>query len=151
VHQVQARCGEVVVDDSAQFNDPAFAVAAIPAAWPATAATPDSYGGGYRWAATLPDATDGAVFSFRLDAAGPRAVDARWTSGANRSPRAAYAVIGAAGDTLATVRLDQTTGGGHWHALGTWAFPAGWSRVVLLRRDAAGLVVVADAVRVRQQ
>ena len=34
---------------------------------------------------------------------------------------------------------------------GTWAFPAGWSRVVLLRRDAAGLVVVADAVRVRQQ
>ena len=34
---------------------------------------------------------------------------------------------------------------------GTWAFPAGWSRVVLLRRDAAGVVVVADAVRVRQQ
>ena len=31
------------------------------------------------------------------------------------------------------------------------AFPAGWSRVVLLRRDAAGVVVVADAVRVRQQ
>ena len=43
---------------------------------------------------------------------------------------------GAAGDTLATVRLDQTTGGGRWHALGTWAFPAGWNRVVLLRRDA---------------
>jgi N-acetyl-anhydromuramyl-L-alanine amidase AmpD len=151
VHQVQARCGEVVVDDSVQFNDPAFAVAAIPAAWPATATTPDYYGGGYRWAATLPDATDGAVFSFRLDAAGPRAVDARWTSGANRSPRAVYAVIGAAGDTLAIVRQDQTTGGGRWHALGTWAFPAGWSRVVLLRRDVAGLVVVADAVRVRRQ
>jgi len=59
-------------------------------------------------------------------------------------------VISSAGDTLALVRVDQTTGGGRWRALGTWTFPAGWNRVVLLRRGTAGSVVVADAVRVRQ-
>jgi hypothetical protein len=31
-----------------------------------------------------------------------------------------------------------------------WVFPAGWQRVVLLRRDVSGSVVVADAVRARQ-
>src|SRR6266581_8694341 len=150
VHRVQARCGEVVVDDSAAFNDPALAAAAVPGTWTASDSTPDYYGGGYRWALTQPGATDGAVFSFRLAAAGPRTLDARWTSGTNRSSRAAYAVITAAGDTLAVVRQDQTTGGGRWHTLGTWTFPAGWNRVVLLQRDVSGAVVVADALRVRE-
>ena len=150
VHRVQARCGEVVVDDSAAFNDPALAAAAVPGTWTASDSTPDYYGGGYRWALTQPGATDGAVFSFRLAAAGPRTLDARWTSGTNRSSRAAYAVITVAGDTLAVVRQDQTTGGGRWHTLGTWTFPAGWNRVVLLQRDVSGAVVVADALRVRE-
>ena len=150
VHRVQALCGETVVDDSAPFNDPALAAAAVPAAWTASDTTPDYYGGGYRWSSTQPDATDVAAFSFRLAAPASRAVDARWTSGTNRSPHAAYAVISSAGDTLALVRVDQTTGGGRWRALGTWTFPAGWNRVVLLRRGTAGSVVVADAVRVRE-
>ncbi|MGH7548845.1 MAG: N-acetylmuramoyl-L-alanine amidase, partial [Gemmatimonadales bacterium] len=160
VHRIQAQCGEVVVDDATQFNDPGVAASEVPAAWLAADTTPDYYGGGYRWASTLPGATDGAVFLFRLDAAGPRSVDARWTSGSNRSPRAAYVVITAAGDTLATLRVDQTTGGGggggggggdgSWHTLGTWTFSAGWNRVVLARSDSQGFVVVADAVRVRR-
>jgi len=150
LHVVQARCGELVVDDAAEFNDAGAAAALVPAAWSGAAATPDYYGGGYRWASTLPDATDGAAFSFRLDSAGRRTVDARWTSGSNRSTRAAYAVVTPSGNTLAVVRMDQTTGGGQWHTLGTWTFPAGWSRVVLLRRDSTTSVVVADAVRVRE-
>ena len=150
LHRVQALCGEIVVDDSAAFNDPAVAAAAVPAAWTASDSTPGYYGGGYRWAAMRPDATDGAAFSFRLAASGSRTLDARWTSGTNRSSQAAYAVITAAGDTLAVVRVDQTTGGGLWRALGTWTFPAGWTRVVLPRRGAAGAVIVADAVRVRE-
>jgi len=148
VHQVQALCGEIVVDDSAQFNDPAVAAAAVPATWAASDTTPDFYGGGYRWAPTQPDAADGAVFSFLVATAGPRAIDARWTSGANRSALAAYTVVTSAGDTVATVALDQRTGGGSWHALGTWPLPAGWNRVVLLRRAPSGSVVVGDAVRV---
>jgi N-acetyl-anhydromuramyl-L-alanine amidase AmpD len=148
VHRVQALCGEIVVDDSAQFNDPAVAAAAVPATWAASDTTPDFYGGGYRWAPTQPDATDGAVFSFLVATAGPRAIDARWTSGANRSSLAAYAVVTSAGETLATVTLDQRSGGGRWHALGTWPFPAGWNRVVLLRRAPSGSVVVGDALRI---
>jgi N-acetyl-anhydromuramyl-L-alanine amidase AmpD len=149
IHRIQAHCGEVVVDDSAGFNDAGVAMAVVPASWPAVQSRPDYYGGGYHFASTQPDATDAAEFSFRLDSAGARTIDARWTSGTNRSPRAAYAVVAATGDTLAVVPLDQTTGGGAWHALGTWTFPAGWNRVVLLRRDTTGTVVVADAVRVK--
>ncbi len=148
VHRIQTRCGEVVVDDSSRFNDAGVAMAVVPATWPATQQTPDYYGGGYRFASTRPDATDGAEFRFRLDSAGARTLDARWTSGTNRSPRAAYAVVAATGDTIAVVPVDQTKGDGAWHALGTWTFPAGWNRLVLTRRDTAGTVVVADAVRV---
>jgi len=150
LHRVQARCGELVVDDSAEFNDLGVATAAVPAAWPASDTTPDFYGGGYRWAPTQPDAADSAVFSFLVATAGPRTVDARWTSGSNRSPLAAYAVVTAAGNTVATLTVDQRTGGGSWHTLGTWTLPPGWNRVVLLRRGASGSVVVADAVRVRE-
>ncbi len=150
LHRVQALCGEVVVDDSARFNDPAVAMVSVPAAWTAADTTPDYYGGGYRWAPTQPAAGDGAVFSFLVAAAGSRTLDARWTSGTNRSPQAQYAVITSTGDTLRIVPVDQRTGGGTWHTLGTWTFPAGWNQVVLLRRAASGSVVVADAVRVRQ-
>jgi len=149
LHRVQAACGEVVVDDSTAYNDSAVATVAVPAGWVASDTTPDYYGGGYRWASTALGATDGVEFSFRVAAAGARTLDARWTSGANRSPRAAYVVIAATGDTLATVIVDQTAAGGAWHTLGTWTFPVGWSRVVLQRRDTSGFVVVADAVRVR--
>ena len=104
---------------------------------------------GYHWASTNPSATDGVEYSFYVATAGARTLDARWTSGTNRAPQAAYAVISSAGDTLQIVSEDQRTGGGVWHTLGMWTFPAGWNRVVLLRRAAAGAVVVADAVRAR--
>jgi N-acetyl-anhydromuramyl-L-alanine amidase AmpD len=150
LHRAQALCGETVVDDSARYNDAAVAAADVPAGWGAAQTTADYYGGGYRWASTAPDATDGATFSFRVDAAGPRTVDVRWTSGTNRSARAAYVVVTEAGATLDTQRVDQRSGGGAWRTLGSWSFPAGWHRVVLLRRDTAGAVVVADAVRIRR-
>jgi len=149
IHRVQALCGELVVDDSAQFNDSVVARTQVPASWQATDTTPDYYGGGYHWASTSPSATDGVEFSFYVAASGTRTVDARWTSGTNRVPQAPYAVITSAGDTLQIVSRDQRTGGGSWHTLGTWTFPTGWNRIVLLRRAPAGAVVVADAVRVR--
>src|SRR5881409_1703219 len=77
LHRVQARCGEVVVDDSAQFNDASVATASVPATWTAADTTPDYYGGGYRWAPTQPAATDAAVFSFLVTAGGSRTLDAR--------------------------------------------------------------------------
>jgi len=149
VHLVQAHCGEVVVDDAAAYNDTTNATASVPGTWSASDSTADYYGVGYRWASTAPDASDAAVFAFHLAAAGTHAVDARWTGGTNRTPDAAYAVITAAGDTLATVTMNQTAGGGRWQQLGSWSFPAGWNKVALLRRAPSGAVVVADAVRVR--
>src|SRR5438034_3770897 len=83
LHRVQALCGEIVVDDSAQFNDPAVAMVSVPAAWTAADTTPDYYGGGHRWAPTQPAAGDGAGFSCLVAAAGSRTLDARWTSGTN--------------------------------------------------------------------
>ncbi|PYP08313.1 MAG: hypothetical protein DMD56_13015, partial [Gemmatimonadetes bacterium] len=149
-NDVQSNDFTVGIEHAGLFNDAAVATVSVPATWTATDTTPDYYGGGYRWAPTQPAATDAAVFSFLVTAAGSRTLDARWTSGTNRSPRAEYAVITSAGVTLATVPVDQRTGGGSWHALGTWTLPAGWNRVALLRRDASGAVVVADAVRVRE-
>jgi len=150
LHRVQTDCGELVVDDSAEFNASGSAVVSLPAAWTVAVATPDYYGAGYHFAPTAPDAADSAVFSFHLDSAGRRAVDTRWTGGTNRSARAEYAVIDARGATLATVRVDQRSNGGTWQPLGAWDFPAGWNRVALLRRDSSGAVVVADAVRIRR-
>src|SRR5439155_20312938 len=36
IHRVQALCGELVVDDSAQFNDSVVARTQVPAGWQAT-------------------------------------------------------------------------------------------------------------------
>src|SRR6266487_3484921 len=47
VHRVQALCGELVVDDSMQFNDPALARAQVPACSPATHTPPAHHGDGY--------------------------------------------------------------------------------------------------------
>ncbi|MGH7529188.1 MAG: N-acetylmuramoyl-L-alanine amidase, partial [Gemmatimonadales bacterium] len=151
LHRIQARCGETVVDDDTGFTDAGSAGVAAPAEWFVSDDAPGYYGAGYRWASTLEDATDFVAFSFFVDQAGVRTVDARWTSGTNRSPRAEYLVITAAGDTLARLRMDQTGGGGQWHTLGTWTVPAGWNRVLLLRRDTLTAVVVADAVRARRE
>ncbi len=132
------------------MNEPGAATVDAPIDWIADDQTSGYYGTGYRWASTQTDATDEVSFSFFVAATQSLTIDARWTSGPNRSPRAEYLVIEAAGDTLATRLMDQTTGGNAWQELGTWTFRAGWNRVVLRRRDTPGFVVVADAVRARR-
>ncbi|MEJ2217447.1 MAG: N-acetylmuramoyl-L-alanine amidase [Gemmatimonadota bacterium] len=148
MHRIQTACGETVVDDDTAYNDSTVAAVTVVGSWVVSDSTPDYYAAGYRWASTSPTTDDAVVFSFHLDAPATRTIDARWTPGANRSTAARYVVTGAVGDTLATPTADQTQDG-VWHTLGTWSFPAGWSHVALLRRGAAGAVVVADAVRVR--
>ena len=149
VTSVQRHCGETVVDDSPAFHDTDVARVEAPSAWTATDRTPGYYAAGYRWAPTSETADDPLVFSFRAREAGTRTVEVRWTDGTNRSAAARYGVVTGGGDTLATVELDQRTGGGAWRELGRWSLPAGWHRVVLSRRGPSGSVVVGDAVRVR--
>ncbi len=150
LHSIQRHCDEVVVDDDDLLNEAGAATVDASTDWIADDQTPGYYGSGYRWASTQTNATDEVSFSFFVGSTEPLTVDARWTSGPNRTPRAEYVVIDAAGDTLATVLMDQTVGGNAWHELGTWTFPAGWNRVVLRRQDTPGFVVVADAVRARR-
>ncbi len=150
MHRIQALCGEIVVDNRVARNDSARAAVAETGTWLASDSTPGYYGDGYRWAFAEPDTDDAVTFSFRLDAAAARTVDARWTAGSNRAADATFLVMAADGDTLATVPVDQTAGHEAWHELGTWSFPAGWNHVLLLRRGAPGAVVVADAVRIRE-
>ncbi len=54
---------------------------------------------------------------------------------------------GAGGTTTTTVTVDQTTPGGQWELLGTFAFDAGTSGSVLIRTDGTISHVVADAVK----
>ena len=138
----------IIIDSAAAANDPARARVEYTGTWTASTGSPGFHGADYRWAATEP-ASAPATFWFQLSAAGSRTVDAWWVAGTNRSAAATFIVYNAAGQELGRVAKDQRAGGGQWNTLGTFAFTAGWNRVVLSRWQAAGSVVIADAVRVR--
>ncbi|MBX6364854.1 MAG: N-acetylmuramoyl-L-alanine amidase, partial [Gemmatimonadetes bacterium] len=149
IGMIQRECGELVVDDDAAHDDAEWVRVSASAAWTPSTDAAGYYGGGYRWAPSGPGPDDPLLLSFRLEQPASRTVDVRWTAGGNRSPAATYLVLGAAGDTLGRVTVDQRDGGGEWHTLGSWMFPAGWNRVLVSRVGPGGTVVVADAVRVR--
>jgi hypothetical protein len=138
----------LIVDSAQANNDPAKAKVEYTGTWTSSTGSPGFHGTDYRWAATE-NTSAPATFSFFLPAAGSRTVDAWWVAGANRSTAATFIVYDAAGTELGRVAKNQQSGGSTWNTLGTFAFTAGWNRVVLSRWQAAGSVVVADAVRVR--
>jgi uncharacterized lipoprotein YddW (UPF0748 family) len=78
--------------------------------------------------------------------AGLHEVHVWYPAGSNRPVDAPYVVHHTGGSTV--VRVDQTTGGGQWVALGTFDFADGTTGYVQVRNDAElGKVVMADAVR----
>jgi len=138
----------IVVDSDNARNDATKARVAYAGTWTSATATPGYHGSDYRWAATEPASTP-ATFWFYLPAAATRTVDAWWVAGANRSTAATFIAYDAAGAEVGRVARNQQTAGGQWNALGTFAFKAGWNRIVLSRWQATGSVVIADAIRVR--
>jgi hypothetical protein len=138
----------IVIDSDNAKNDPARGYFQLSDVWVQSATNSSAYGDTYWWVSTAA-VSDPAQFFFYLDAPGTRTIDAWWVSGTNRAPAAPYIVADSAGTQLANVKVDQRAGGGQWNTLGTWAFPAGWNRVMLSRWAASGAVVIADAVRVR--
>ena len=116
--------------------------------WTSATATSGYYGSDYRWAAT-----SRAPPRRRSRSSSPRrragTIDAWWVSGGNRSTAASFIAYDSAGIEVGRVSKNQQASGGQWNTLGTFAFKAGWNRVVLSRWQAPGSVVVADAVRVR--
>jgi len=138
----------IVVDSNNAGNDPAKARIELTGTWTSSTATPGFHGSDYRWAATE-QVSAPATFWFYLPSAATRTVDAWWVAGTNRSATATFIVHDAAGNELGRVAKNQQTAGSQWNALGTFAFSAGWNRVVLSRWQAPGSVVIADAIRVR--
>jgi hypothetical protein len=138
----------IIVDSAQANNDAAKAKVEYTGTWTSATSTPGFHGTDYRWAATE-QASAPATFSFFLSAGASRTIDAWWVAGTNRSSAATFIIYNAAGTELGRVSRDQRTAGGAWNTLGTFAFTAGWNRVVLSRWQAPGSVVVADAVRVR--
>lgn len=138
----------VIIDSSPAANDAALAKVEYAGTWTSTSATAGYHGTEYRWAATE-QSTAPATFSFYLASAGTRTIDAWWVAGANRSTAATFIAYDAAGAELGRVARDQRVAGSQWNPLGTYAFTAGWNRVVLSRWQTPGAVVIADAIRVR--
>jgi hypothetical protein len=138
----------IVVDSNNAGNDPAKARIELTGTWTSSTATPGFHGSDYRWAATE-QVSAPATFWFYLPSAATRTVDAWWVAGTNRSATATFIVHDAAGNELGRVAKNQQAAGSQWNALGTFAFSAGWNRVVLSRWQAPGSVVIADAIRVR--
>src|SRR5688500_1808320 len=149
LRRIEQHCGSVIISDSNNgANDVTTGRAEIPSSWTESATTAGHFGTGYAFAATQA-VSDPATFWFYLDAPATRTIDAWWTAGTNRAPRAPYLVSTSAGERVATVYVNQQKHGSGWNALGTWAFPAGWNRVQLSRWTTPGYVVIADAIRVR--
>ncbi len=138
----------IVVDSNPASNDATKAKVEYVGSWTSSSASPGYHGTDYRFAATE-QASAPATFSFFLPAAATRTVDAWWVAGTNRSTAATFIVYDAAGAELGRVAKNQQAAGSQWNALGTFAFKAGWNRVVLSRWQAPGSVVIADAIRVR--
>ena len=138
----------IVVDSENGANDPAKAKVEYAGTWTSSTASPGFYGASYRWAATEQSSAP-ATFSFFLAAVGTRTIDAWWVAGSNRATAASFIIYNANGAELGRVAKNQQTAGGQWNTLGTYAFTAGWNRVVLSRWQAPGSVVVADAIRVK--
>lgn len=140
--------GDLVIDSNNAKNDQARGYIDLSGSWTSSANVSGFYGTGYWWASTA-SVSDGATFWFKLPAAGKKTIDAYWTAAADRSSSAPFVVFNAQGTRIGAVNVDQRANGGRWNTLGSFAFTAGWNKVVLSRWTSTGSVVVADAVRVR--
>lgn len=138
----------IVIDSNPAANDAAKAKVEYTGVWTSSSASPGYYGTDYRYAATEAVSAP-ATFSFFLAAAATKTIDAWWVAGTNRSSAATFVIYNAAGAEVGRVAKDQRTAGSQWNTLGAFAFTAGWNKVVLSRWQAAGSVVIADAIRAR--
>lgn len=141
---------ELVIDNATTTVNP-DAYVEPRGTWTAASATPGFQGTNYLWAGTAATSRDHVKFWFYLDTPMTVDVDLWWTAGSNRADRAPVAAFDSAGARLGPVRVDQRVNGSQWNQVATWSFTAGWNHVLVAARDDAGAVVIADAVRLREQ
>jgi hypothetical protein len=137
-----------VVDSNNANNDSAKAKIEVSGNWTSSKSVSGFWGTGY-WYASSASVSDGATFWFYLPQASTRTIDAWWTSSSNRSSGVPFVAFDATGKKLGTVNANQQLNGGKWNALGSFAFTAGWNRVVVSRWASSSGYVIADAIRIR--
>ena len=140
--------GEIIIDSNNANNDPTKAKLFVSGNWTPSTNVKPFFGTGYYWA-DVAAVSDGAEFTFYLPQDETRTVDAYWPAASDRSSSTPFVVFNAQGQRIANVKVDQRTNGSKWNTIGTFAFTAGWNKVVLSRWAGTGAIVVADAVRIR--
>jgi N-acetyl-anhydromuramyl-L-alanine amidase AmpD len=154
VRACRARDDVIVVDNNATYNlddpdrDGVRGRFEASANWTAGTSALDKYKTDYRFASASP-VTDGATFWFYLPAAATKTVSFWWTAGTNRSTSVPVISYNAAGTEIGKVFVNETANGGKWNTIGTYAFTAGWNKVVVSRWTSAAGTIIADAVRVQ--
>jgi hypothetical protein len=140
--------GEIVIDSNNARNDRAKGYVTVSDNWVSSTNVTGFYGTGYYVASAQP-VSDGAVFSFYLPANATKTIDAHWAAASDRSAGAPFVAINSRGERVGAANLDQRVNGGRWNQVGSFAFTAGWNKIVVSRWTTPGTYVVADAVRVR--
>ncbi len=114
--------------------------------WGVSTYSTQRYGADYRYAAPV-SASDGAYYSATLPAAGNYRLDVWHPANAGYNAVTPHVVFASTGNQ--TVNVDQTTGGGAWRSIGTFAFAAGARDLLAISRWTSGTAyVIADAIRV---
>jgi N-acetyl-anhydromuramyl-L-alanine amidase AmpD len=154
LQKINSVCGttspsqELIIDSNNANNDQSRGYIQVSANWKSSTNVAGYYGSGYWYASTAP-LSDGAAFFFKVDAAGPRTIEAWWTAANDRSGNATFVAFNAQGERVGDGTVDQSTRGGQWNQVGQFVFTPGWNKVVLSRWSPEGKVVIADALRVK--
>lgn len=115
------------------------------ASWLTSSFSAERYGASYRYA-TPAEVSDLATFSATIPSNGSYRVEAWFPGIDGYNTSTPFIVYTGAGSS--TIRVDQSTGGGAWVSLGTYAMTAGTRTVVAVSRWTQGTAyVIADAVR----
>jgi N-acetyl-anhydromuramyl-L-alanine amidase AmpD len=153
LNRINANCGtaggsSIVVDSNSANNDPNQARIEVSSTWTSSTSVAGYYGTGY-FVNTVAAVSDGATFWFFLPAAGTKTIDAWWTAATDRSTSTPFVAFDADGTKVGTVNANQQINGGRWNTLGSFAFKAGWNKIVVSRWTGGSGVVIADAIQVR--
>ncbi|MEU4386081.1 N-acetylmuramoyl-L-alanine amidase [Promicromonospora sp. NPDC023805] len=114
--------------------------------WLTSSFSAERYGESYRYA-TPAEVSDLATFSATIPSNGSYRVEAWFPGIEGYNTTTPFIVYTGTGSS--TIRVDQSTGGGVWLSLGTYAMTAGTRTVVAVSRWTQGTAyVVADAIRI---
>jgi hypothetical protein len=128
----------IIDNTSAGFN--------ASANWGVSTFSSQRYGANYRYAAPA-SLSDAALYSATLPSKGNYKIEMWYPANAGYHAATPVVVFSSAGNQ--TVNVNQTTGGGAWRNLGTFAFNAGAQGFAAVSRWTSGTAyVIADAIRI---